>query len=364
MGYTQLAIVVGKILICPFDLWVPYFQTNPLCGLGFSGAMFHAIPRCYWMFLAESTYDFPTVSVALPHPAQSKRRRLGHVTYLPDHQRQRVLDGIYDSWIQPGSWIPGGLLNGRGTQGDTSLACPPWPKEDEGVGVAPWPGGFVGSGRETPGPWRAVPVSAGDNYDNQDELFKMNFHLVSWPLAFCVLFQPSNFRAVLWPGFKDAPRGLEISRAVWGYEMFDHVIYVQCYHGAMRYPTWSPRRYAPLQTWSPKRSRAAWSDVGLAKCRVCPWQFHVESEFQKCNFNMSPIILQDLKTLICSHTVRVSITPQRFSLYPNSKASIFRLVAAVALQVCRIIISWIGGRNRTRSFWVPWRPVSAHEAKS
>ena len=37
--------------------------------------------------------------VELP-PARNPWRRLGHVTYLPDHQRQRVLDGIYDSWSQ------------------------------------------------------------------------------------------------------------------------------------------------------------------------------------------------------------------------------------------------------------------------
>jgi hypothetical protein len=55
----------------PIRSWGAILSDKPTLWLGFSGAMFHAIPRCYWMFLAESTYDFPTVSVALPHPAQS-----------------------------------------------------------------------------------------------------------------------------------------------------------------------------------------------------------------------------------------------------------------------------------------------------
>ena len=107
---------------------------KPTLWLGFSGAMFHAIQGvvgCSWQKVPMIFQQ----SALRCHILRNPRRRLGHVTYLPDHQRQRVLDGIYDSWIQPGSWIPGGL-NGRG-QGDTSLACPPWSKEDEGVGVAP-----------------------------------------------------------------------------------------------------------------------------------------------------------------------------------------------------------------------------------
>jgi len=124
MGYTQLAILVGKTLICPFDLWVPYFQTNPLCGWVFQvpcSMQFQGVIGCSWQKVPMIFQQ----SALRCHILRNPRRRLGHVTYLPDHQRQRVLDGIYDSWIQPGSWIPGGLLNGRGTQGDTSLACPP-----------------------------------------------------------------------------------------------------------------------------------------------------------------------------------------------------------------------------------------------
>ena len=103
----------------------------------------------------------------------------------------------------------------------------------------------------------------------------MNFHLASWLMAFSILFSSflvqGRCLTTLWlfielfemmfhtfhifpkslPGFQDAPGRFEISRAVWGTDMSDH--------GSMGYPPSPLRRYALLQTWSPKRSPAAWT---------------------------------------------------------------------------------------------------------
>ena len=116
-----------------------------------------------------------------------------------------------------------------------------------------------------------------------------------------------------------------------------------------------PQEICPTSNMVTKEIQSS-LDVGLTKCRVCPWQFHVEHDFKNAaTFHPS---LYKISEPICSHThsqgqhypSKVITTSQQQSLHADWWI--------VVLQVCRIIISWIGGKNRTRSFWVPWRPVS------
>lgn len=174
-----------------------------------------------------------------------------------------------------------------------------------------------------------------------------------WPFAFCFNLQISG--PCCDQDWRMHPGGLRSHEQCEDMKCLT-MSYVQCYHEAMGYPTSSPRRYAPLQTWSPKRSRAAWSDVGLAKCRVCPWQFNVEHDFKNAaKFHPS---LYKISEPICSHTHSQGQHYPSKVITMSQQQSLHADWWIVALQVCRIIISWIGGRNRTRSFWVPWRPVS------
>ena len=332
--------------------------------------MFHAIPRCLLDVLGRKCPWFSNSQLALPHPAP--RRRLGHVTYLPDHQRQQVLDGIYDSRI-PKSRIPRGK-SGKifVAHGDTSLACPP-----RKMGELVLHLGLVS--------WDPEERLLGPNGS-----FKMNFHLASTPMAFWFFFQPSNFRAVLWPNLgsswmcemmfhtfhvssKSPPGGLKISRAVLGYEMFDHVIcstppwghevpnfkphwgdMSHFKHGHQRDPeqlgvTMGGHLWRKKSYYS---ARLGGKVPSISLTILCWTWYHNAAAFHSSLYKISE------NKHIHTHTVRASIIPQNFSPCPSRKA-FMPTRGWRQLQVWRIIISWIGGRNLTRSSWAPWRCFSS-----